>query len=381
MDVYIGSGSDCLTTMLKIFDGGDVSRRPNPLPRYVLHSSGRARIYFDKEFRYLPGPYGSPESWARFHELCEVVAATGKLPPDDAKKQQPLTVQELGYRYLTYCVNYYGCTANRNEAVNLKYAVESLTLLFGSRLADSITPSDLKAVRKALINKGHVRRSINKRAVQIVALYKWAVEEGLVPADVWHRLQAVKTIAPGREGAVDNEPVEPVPENVLAATLAELPADKQAAIRVQRLTGMRSGELLRMTPAQVDMTGQHWIYTLDTHKTRAHIGDTYILIPAPAAAILLERMPAKPDQPWFGWSVGWQAKSVAQAAIRAGVPHWHPHQLRHNLATEIAERIGLEAAQKVLRHTNPKMTKTYARDTIDGLKAVADRLYGVIGNG
>ena len=367
--------------MLRIFDGGDVSRLPNPIPRYVLHSSGRARIYFDKEFRYLPGPYGSPESWARFHEMCDVVAATGKLPPDDAKKQQPLTVQELGYRYLTYCVDYYGCTANRNEAVNLKYAVESLTLLCGSRLADSIAPADLKAVRKALINKGHVRRSINKRAVQIVALYKWAVEEGLVPADVWHRLQSVKPITPGREGAIDNEPVEPVPESVLAATLAELPADKHAAIRVQRLTGMRSGELLRMSPDQVDMTGMHWIYTLATHKTRAHIGDTYILIPAPAAAILLERMPAKPDQAWFGWSVGWLAKSVAKAAIRAGVPHWHPHQLRHNLATEIAERIGLEAAQKVLRHTNPKMTKAYARDTIDGLKAVADRLYSAIENG
>lgn len=27
------------------------------------------------------------------------------------------------------------------------------------------------------------------------------------------------------------------------------------------------------------------------------------------------------------------------------------------------------------------MTKTYARETIDGLKSVADRIYGVIGKG
>jgi len=361
--------------MLRIFDGGGMSRPPNPIPRYVLHSSGRARIYFDKVFQYLPGSYGSLESWARYHELCEVVAATGKLPLDDAKKQHPLTVSELGHRYLTYCVEYYGCNGGRTNAVNLKYAVEAIALLFGSRLAGSIGPADLKAVRKSLINKGSVRRSVNKRATQIVTMFKWSVEEGLIPAEVWHRLQAVKPIAIGREGAVDNEPVKPVDEDVLAATLAELPLDKQAAIKVQRLTGMRSGELVRMTPSQVDMTGPHWIYTLSSHKTRSHIGDTFILIPAPAVAILLDCMPAKPDQPWFPWSVDWQGKSVAFAAKRAGVAHWHPHQLRHNLATEIAERIGLEAAQKVLRHTNSKMTRTYARDTIDGLKSVADRLY------
>ena len=360
-----------------------MSRPPNPIPKYTLHSSGRARIYFNSVFKYLPGDYNSPESRQAFYEMCEIIHATGDWPVEVAPKT-PLTVMDLGIKYLAYCVAYYGHNKKgRTEAVNLKYAVDAMTDLWGSRLASDFDPQKLKAVRKSLIKKGQVRRTVNKRATQIVALYKWAVEEGLVEPDVWQRLAAVKPIAPGREGAIDNPDVVPVTSSQYELALPHLPAGVRIAIQVQRLTGMRSKELLSMTPQDCDMSRDHWIYRLEKHKTEKHIGVTFVLIPRPAVEILLANMPKTYSDRWFSWTVGHQARSVARACLLAGVPHWYPHQLRHNLATEINEKLDIVAAQKLLRHTDPRMTRRYSKETVEGLLSIADQLYpdGKMGGG
>ena len=38
-------------------------------------------------------------------------------------------------------------------------------------------------------------------------------------------------------------------------------------IDVQRLTGSRAGELLSLTPAKIDTTGNVWLFHVDGHKT------------------------------------------------------------------------------------------------------------------
>ncbi|CAB5195113.1 XerC Integrase [uncultured Caudovirales phage] len=353
------------------FDG--MGRAPNPHPRYCLHSSGRARIYFAKNYRLLPGVYNSPESWQAFHELCEVITATGEFPPPESERK-PLTCEELGHKFLAWAVDYYEGEGSR-EAVNLSYAVQAMIDLWGSMLANKFGPPHLKAVRKALIKRGQVRTTVNRRATQIVGVFQWAVEEGLLHPEVWQTLKSVKRIAPGREGAVDNPKIQPVTATQLELTLAELPIHLQRALRVQALTGMRSGELLTMRPQDVTMEGEHWIYRLKKHKTLRHVGETYVVIPRPAVEILTECFPTTFADRWFRWGVGWQRKAVSTAAARAGVPAWHPHQLRHNLATEIAEKLGMAAAQKILRHTSPRTTEGYAKETIEGVLAIARLLH------
>jgi site-specific recombinase XerC len=39
---------------------------------------------------------------------------------------------------------------------------------------------------------------------------------------------------------------------------------------------------------------------------------------------------------------------------------WSPNQLRHSRATAIRERFGIEAAQTVLGHSDPRVTEIYA---------------------
>jgi integrase len=358
---------------LRIVGSDDMGRPSNSRPRYCLHASGRARIYFSNNYRLLPGAYNSPESWQAYHELCEVIAATGGFPPVETE-QKPLTVEELGHKFLAHAVEHYEGQGSK-EAVNLSYAVQAAIDLWGSMLADKFGPTHLKAVRKALINRGQVRTTVNRRATQIVSVFQWAVEEGLVQPEVWQRLKAVKRIAPGREGAIDNPKVQPVTATQIELTLVELPEHIRRAVRVQALTGMRSGELLAMRPQDVTMTGEHWIYRLKKHKTHAHVGETFVVIPRPAVEILTECFPTTWADRWFPWGVGWQRKSVYTAAIRAGVQPWHPHQLRHNLATEIADKLGMAAAQKVLRHTSPRTTEGYAKETIDSILRIAEQLH------
>jgi integrase len=53
-------------------------------------------------------------------------------------------------------------------------------------------------------------------------------------------------------------------------------------------------------------------------------------------------------------------RAIARACRKAGVPEWSSNQLRHTAATTIRERYGIESAQVVLGHSDPRTTEIYA---------------------
>ena len=55
-----------------------------------------------------------------------------------------------------------------------------------------------------------------------------------------------------------------------------------------------------------------------------------------------------------------KARLEAQAAVWRKEHGWRPNQLRHSAATRIRERYGVEAAQVVLGHSDPRVTVIYA---------------------
>lgn len=50
---------------------------------------------------------------------------------------------------------------------------------------------------------------------------------------------------------------------------------------------------------------------------------------------------------------------------------WSPNQLRHTRATELREQFGIEAAQVVLGHSDPKTTLVYAEAQFSKAAAIA----------
>lgn len=90
----------------------------------------------------------------------------------------------------------------------MKRALRPLRKLYGTTAAAEFGPLALKAVRQHMIDElGSCRRSVNNNINRVRQLFKWGVENELVPASVHHELMAVIGLKVGRSGAVESEPV------------------------------------------------------------------------------------------------------------------------------------------------------------------------------
>ena len=121
-----------------------------------------------------------------------------------------------------------------------------------------------------MIERGWCRSNINKQVDRIRRMFKWAVSHDLVPPDVFHGLQAVAGLRKGRCEARESDPVLPVADAIVDATLRHVPPIVASMIWLQRLTGMRSGELVIMRGCDLDTSGNVWSYAPATHKTEHH---------------------------------------------------------------------------------------------------------------
>ena len=172
-------------------------------------------------------------------------------------------------------------------------------------------------------------------------------------------------------------------------------------IELQRLTGMRPGEVVIMRTRDLDMGGDVWVYTPSRHKTEHHgktreifLGpkgqavlrpwlkadqEAYLFSPAeamqerraerrrrrktPVQPSQQDRARARPRKiPGFRYTVASFRKAIQSACRKAGVTSWHPHQLRHTAATEIRRRFGLEAARVILGHEDVRAAQIYAEE-------------------
>lgn len=347
-------------------------RPQNPEPTYVYKEKDRARIYWRGEFRDLPGAFRSAKSLAAYQSYCAFVAATGNLPPKQ-HESETITMKQLGKKYLQAMRVKHG--PESNEPVYLSYAVNGIAQMFGKLPVAEFRPSHLLSYRQSLVNEGKVRATANKRTQQIVKMFQWAVQEDYAQPVDWQRLKAIEPIHKGQFGAVDNPPVLPVPTQHFEETLRYVPPKVADALKVLALSGMRTGELLRMRPMDLDMTGRHWLYVTSVHKTQRKTGTTVILIPEPATEILAQRMPKDYTLRFFHHSNCWLLHAVERVCQRHDIPYWHPHQLRHRMATIIAEKMDDKAAQKLLRHADPKMTARYIQESKEALTKIADVVF------
>jgi integrase len=92
------------------------------------------------------------------------------------------------------------------------------------------------------------------------------VAEELVAAEVFQALRTVPGLRQGRTNARETDPIKPVADVLVDPVLPVVSAEVCAMIELQRLTGMRSGEVTIMWAADIDMAGQIWIYRPPHHK-------------------------------------------------------------------------------------------------------------------
>jgi integrase len=140
----------------------------------------------------------------------------------------------------------------------------------------------LKALQQEMIQLNWCRNFVNQSINVIRRMFKWAVENELVPGNMYYALQAVSPLKSGRSSARESKPVRPVPEGAVEPVLPHVSRPVAAMIRLQRLSGMRPGEVVIMRSIDVDTTGPLWLYRPMRHKT-SHLGHERVIFLGPKA--------------------------------------------------------------------------------------------------
>jgi integrase len=331
-----------------------------------------------------------------------------------------------------------------HELDDYRLSLRPLRHLYSKLPAEEFSPLKLKAVRGLMV-QGYehpkygpqpslARGVVNQRVGRIVRVFKWAVAEEMVPESVHRALKAVPGLQQGRTEARETEPVKPVAEEYVEATLPFLLPPVRGMVQLQQFTGMRPGEVTSIRACDIDMSGPVWLYRPPQHKMR-HRGKQRVVAIGPQAQEVIkpyltldtqahlfsprrameefravqragrktkvqpsqqdrrkERAKKRPGEHYTSRSY---AQAIAKACVKADrhareeamkagmpheeaesrvfVPHWHPNQLRHAHATEVRRRYGLEAAQVALGHAQANVTQVYAeRDLALAAKVAAE---------
>jgi integrase len=364
------------------------------LPNYprTAHKSGQARVKWQGKTIYL-GKHGTPEShdaYSRFlanlPKLTPATAPAAPTPPPNPTHR--IKVKEVVLRFYQYAEKRYRRNGKpTGEHVTVRCALRPLKQEYGEFLVNGIgpdgmflpgtfSPRRLKDLQESMEKRGDSRVKINRMRNVTVRAFTWAASEGLIDPRVASALKTVAGLRKGYTDAEEYEPIHPVSDEDIEATLAKVSRPMVAdMIRIHRLTGMRPGELLAMTRAEIETKGEVWLYKPGRHKTD-HKGKSREIPLGPRCKAILTRWMLKAgDGRIFPMARDKYRRAVIRAAILAGVPEWTPNRLRHTFATATAAKHGLEVTQVLLGHSSPDMTMVYAEADVKKAREVA-RLIG-----
>jgi integrase len=268
------------------------------------------------------GKYGSPESRQEYNRLVAEWLSHGRQirPSTTAMGAVAggITLAEVCLRYLAHVDGYYRATDGRptKEPATIRQAIRILSDAYARAPAADFGPMAFKAVRQAMILEGWCRKYINKQMSRLKGMFRWAVENELVPPAVHHGLLAVKGLQAGRSDARESDPVTPVDAGYVAAVLPLVSHQVRAMIELQLLTGMRPGEVVTMRGRDLVMKGKIWTYLPPAHKT-AHHGHTRKIWLGPKAQEIVARF-LTPDlaAPLFRPADAEAARNQAKRASR-----------------------------------------------------------------
>lgn len=356
------------------------------IPSYRLHKpSGHAVVTLSGTDQYL-GPFNSPESRAKYDRVVAEWLSSNRTA--QFLSRDHATVNELVLTYWEHCKTYYTKNGQPTSEQSLvRSALRRFRRLYGEEPVESITALSVKAVRELMIEEELSRSTINAYVGRIVACFRWGVEEGIVPPGVLHGLRALRGLQHGRSRAKDLPPVGCVSDELVEATLPHLPPVITDMVLVQRLTGMRPGEVCSITVGQIDMADEIWIYQPKDHKTAHHGHNRVIPIGPRAQRIMNKYIRPELGAPLFpsttnskGRHEQWKschyssssyARAINRACVRTGLPHWTPNQLRHTRATEVRRVHGIDAAGALLGHTKLETTQVYAERQLSLATSIA----------
>jgi integrase len=351
------------------------------------------------------GAYGSDESREAYARIvADLLAGRTITPPapsrqDNSTPVARITVGELVKQYRQHADAYYRKGERpTSEVASIRCALKYLLDAYVDLPADAFAVGDLRAVRQRMVDAGLSRGVCNQNTGRIVRMFRWAASVEIIPASVWVSLQTLPGLKAGRTDARETEPVQPVDDEIVNATLPQLNLVVRAMVELQRATGMRPNEVCQVRPCDIDRTGDVWKFTPAEHKTQHH-GKRRVILIGPKGQAILRPYLLRPEEEYCfrpkrhisvprahkRYGVNSYRQAIERACDRAfPAPEgmggeqlkawrkqhrWTPNRLRHSFATQARAQYGLEAAQVLLGHSSAKVTEVYAeRDVAKGIE-------------
>lgn len=321
--------------------------------------------------------------------------AGGAAPP-------PVLLTDLIAQYRAWLPTYH---KDGRRAV-IEGVLDNLDRAYGAVPIKDFGPKKLAEFRETMVEAGLKRKTCNDRTQIVKAMFRWGIEREIVEWPVYNAIKELKGLAKGRTQAGEYEERLGVSRDHIQKAMAEMPRTLQMLVLVQYLTGARPGELLNLTPADIDRTEDIWVVRIKEHKNAWREGDPvrYVCLGERAKKHLAERvLSCRPDEPLFSprramqernaerethrhqpvgqartdrrvgdtYTTDSYRRAVKYACEAAGIPVWTPHQLRHQAASEIEKAFGAQAARAALGHASLDTTSIYLHQDLETMKQIA----------
>ena len=360
----------------------------------------RAFVEWHGQRIYL-GVHGTAASRAAYGRIISEWKAAGGTLPVDADQ---ITVAELTARFWRHAKGYYRKPDGTPTSTlsDFRVALRPLSSLYGDEPAAEFGPRALRTVRQTWLDADLSRKTISTYTACIRRVFKWAASHEIVPTSVSQALSTVEGLRRGRSTARETERITPVPAVCIRQVRSYVSRQIWAMIEIQRLTGMRPGEVCAMRACDLDTRGKVWTYQPEDHKTAWHGHDRVIYLgpraqafvrpflrhdmtahlfsPVDAEAERLEQRHAARTTPMncgnvpgsrgvdaqrrrvgTRYSRDTYRRAVVRACKAADVDPWSPGRLRHNAATRLRREFGIDLAQTILGHRiGSAITEIYA---------------------
>lgn len=368
------------------------------LPRLFRHASGRGCFKFQGRFIYCgPWPAGAKrppaEVEARYTALVwrAIAGSSLTMPPSP----EGLTLNDCMAEFWQDAK-----VTKGKEFAKYKRATSFLLALCGELPVQQIGPRKILDLQRHLVDRGYTRQGCNKCVNLVRTALRWCVSRELFPVAQFHAIETVGPLLAGSTSAPESRPKGRVSDEVIEATLPHLPEMLRDMVRLQRLTGMRPGEVCGMTMGQIDRSERVWWYIPSKHKTawRGARHQRVIGLGPQCQTILSRWIRFDPDQPLFSpaewiaqrrtemraarktkvqpsqesrakeaprkapgdrWTSQSYCRAIHAAARKAGLAIWSPNQLRKAAAQTVCEVVSVEAAADMLGHSDSEVTRRH----------------------
>lgn len=338
------------------------------IPGLKLHATKQWYVRIQGKSIYL----GTNKERAELQYRELIVEHYGR-PPNCTTQVVGITVADLMAGYVDYILKSSSNKWRAKKEALYKQIAAEVGKLYTTLPAEDFGPRAYKAVRESMVNKDRSHTYINMLTTRLKAAWKWGCSEELVSESSYRRLLTVPDLCPGELGCKDAREVVPVSKELFEATLPFVSETCSDFLRLLWLSGARPGELIDLTPAELQADGDYLVYRPRNHKTKHKNKLRAIVFGSEGVAILRKHWPAEVGSRFFACysDAGVVRNAVYRACERGNLKRWHPYQLRHAAVTRIALEHGKEVATAVAGHARATTTERYDHGAVERAKRAA----------